>query len=107
MEKILSYDEAKKNIRRKIFHLYKKVSKTNHYYGSLKAVFDENKDLGVSKYKLDRWNFEKPFENEVCVLIKGIMKTTGDVFSASKLKKDTLRNSSDILDINKKNKFRK
>ena len=55
-------------VMKKIFHLYKKHTNSNEYYGSLKAVFDENKDLRVSKYKLDRWNFSNPFENEACIL---------------------------------------
>ena len=46
---------------RKVYHLEKDGK--HSYYGSLQAVFVANKDLGVSKGKLDRYDFTEPFEN--------------------------------------------
>ncbi len=77
--------------RRKIFHLLKKNSSSNYYYGSLTAVFNENKDLGVSKYKIDRWDFKRKFENDKCVLIKSFIKTSTDTNSKNKIKKITTK----------------
>jgi hypothetical protein len=28
---------------------------------------------------LDRYDFEKPFENETCIIRKGFMKSAGDI----------------------------
>lgn len=64
---------------KKIFHLYKKINKSNRYYGSLSALCKDNKDLMASKSKLDKWDFNESFENGLCVIIKSTMKTTGDV----------------------------
>lgn len=65
-------------MKRRIFHLHIKP-KTNKYYGSLQALFLDNKELGVSKFTLDRYDFVKPFENEVCIIRKGFMSSAGDI----------------------------
>lgn len=70
---------------KKIFHLYKKVTKSNCYYGSLAALCKENKDLMVSKSKLDKWDFNSDFENGLCKIIKSNMKSTGDVSNTNEL----------------------
>jgi hypothetical protein len=65
-------------MKRRIFHLHIKPD-TNKYYGSLQALFLDNKDLKVSKFTLDRYDFVKPFENEVCVINKGFVLSAGDI----------------------------
>lgn len=54
----------------KIFHIEFKSDKSHKYYGSLSALFKHNKEIGISKFSLDRHNFETPFENEICVIRK-------------------------------------
>ena len=56
-----------------------KATDEHKYYGSLSAIFLEYKDLGVSKFTLDRYDFENPFENENCIIRKGFMKSAGDI----------------------------
>jgi len=53
----------------KIFHLEFKDN-SHKYYGSLSALFKHNKKIGISKFTLDRHNFDKPFENEICIIRK-------------------------------------
>lgn len=64
---------------RKIFHLEIKADGSHKYYGSLSALCSENPNLGVSKFTLDRFNFKSPFENEICIIRKSVMKTTGSI----------------------------
>ena len=67
-------------MERRVFHLYLKNLKAEHkYYGSLTALFLDNQYLGVSKFTLDRHDFVKPFENEVCVINKGFVLSAGDI----------------------------
>lgn len=53
---------------RKIFHLEIKTESSHKYYGSLSALCLENRNLGVSKFTLDRFDFSEPFENEICII---------------------------------------
>lgn len=63
---------------RRLFHL--ELATGDHkYYGSLAAIFLDNKDLGVSKFTLDRFDFSVPFENKFCIIRKGEMLSTGDI----------------------------
>ena len=64
---------------RKVLHLEIKATGEHKYYGSLAAVFLDNKDLGVSKFTLDRYDFTIPFENEVCIIRKAFMSSAGDI----------------------------
>ena len=64
---------------RKIFHLEIKSENYHKYYGSLSALCNDNADLGVSKFTLDRFDFSEPFENAICIIRKSVMKTTGSV----------------------------
>ena len=66
-------------MKRKIFHLTIKATGEHKYYGSLAAVFLDNKDLQVSKFSLDRYDFSIPFENDVCIIRKGFMSSAGDI----------------------------
>ena len=46
---------------RKIYHLEFKATGFNFHYGDLTILCNTwSKNLGVSKFTLDRWNFEKP-----------------------------------------------
>ena len=64
---------------RKVLHLEIKSTGEHKYYGSLVAVFLDNKDLGVSKFSLDRYDFSTPFENEKCIIRKAFMSSAGDI----------------------------
>lgn len=66
-------------MKRRLFHLYLKASNQHKYYGSLSAIFLDNKNLGVSKFTLDRYDFERPFINEICEIRKGYMQSAGDI----------------------------
>jgi hypothetical protein len=66
-------------MKRRLFHLTIKANNEHKYYGSLQALFLDNKDLGVSKFTLDRYDFVKTFENEVCVINKGFVLSAGDI----------------------------
>lgn len=67
-------------MKRRIFHLHIIETNEHKYYGSLAAIFLDNKYLGVSKFTLDRFDFEKShYENEICIIRKGFMLSTGDV----------------------------
>lgn len=67
------------DVGKKLFHLYLKASEQHKYYGSLKAIFDDKNDVGVSKFTLDRYDFTTPFENDKAIIRKGEMLSTGDV----------------------------
>ncbi|HEX8334506.1 MAG TPA: hypothetical protein VF622_17915 [Segetibacter sp.] len=67
------------DVGKKLFHVYLKTKDDHKYYGSLKAIFDDKNDVGVSKFTLDRYDFSKPFENEKVIIRKGEMLSTGDV----------------------------
>ena len=57
-------------MKRRLFHLTIKATVEHKYYGSLAAIFLDNKDLGVSKFTLDRYDISGPFENEKCTSVK-------------------------------------
>lgn len=71
---------------RRLFHLQLKSDNSHKYYGSLSALCSENPNLGVSKFTLDRFDFTEPFENNICIIRKSVMKTTGSV-GEKKIKK--------------------
>lgn len=65
---------------RRLFHLQLKSDNSHKYYGSLSALCNDNKDFGVSKFTLDRFDFEANyFENENCIIRKSVMKTTSQI----------------------------
>jgi hypothetical protein len=70
-------------MKRKLFHLTIKASDEHKYYGSLAAVFLDNKDLNVSKFSMDRYDFTTPFENETCTIRKGFMSSAGNIRMAA------------------------
>jgi len=66
-------------MKRKLFHLTIKATGEHKYYGSLSALFLDNKDLQVSKFSLDRYDFTIPFQNDACIIRKGFMSSAGDI----------------------------
>ena len=65
---------------RKLLHLHQKSDNSHKYYGSLSALCNDNADLGVSKFTLDRFDFDATyFENENCIIRKSVMKTTSQI----------------------------
>lgn len=65
---------------RRLFHLQKKPENSHRYYGSLSALCNDNAELGVSKFTLDRYDFENAdFENENYIIRKSVMKTTSQI----------------------------
>lgn len=59
-------------MNKKLFHIeFKNVSeKEKHFhYGDLTILCTKH-EIGISKFTLDRWNFETPFENEICIIRK-------------------------------------
>jgi len=66
-------------MKRKLFHITIKATGEHKYYGSLAAVFLDNKGLGISKASLDRYAFTNPYENNICIVRKDVLLTTGDV----------------------------
>lgn len=65
----------------KIFHLQFVSGDVHKYYTSLQALFDDNEgELGISKFTLDRYDFKKkPFDNGRVIIRKGEAYGTGDV----------------------------
>lgn len=61
---------------RKVFHLER--DDKHSYYGSLQAVFNANKDLGVSKGTLDRFDFSTPYENKTIKLRVGVLLSASE-----------------------------
>lgn len=61
----------------KIYHHTEKATGDHRYYTALSALcIDLEGELGVSKYTLDRWDWSKPYENELCVIRRGHAMTT-------------------------------
>ncbi len=61
---------------RKVYHLFLKSDSSHHYYGSLTALKNAV-EIGVSLNILYRYDFNTPFENEICIIRKGYLITTG------------------------------
>lgn len=66
-------------MKRRLFHLYLKKTDQHKYYGSLAAVFLDNKDLQVSEHTLYKYNFDIPYENNICIIRKSYFVSAGDV----------------------------
>ena len=59
-------------MNKKLYHIEFKDSIENEkhfYYGDL-TILCKTHEIGISKFTLDRWNFEKPFQNEICITRK-------------------------------------
>lgn len=65
---------------RRLFHVQNKSENSHKYYGSLSALCNDNRNLGISKFTLDRFDFESgDFENENFIIRKSVMKTTSQL----------------------------
>ena len=59
-------------MNKKLCHIEFKSASDNDkhfYYGDL-TILCNNHEIGISKFTLDRWNFETAFENEICIIRK-------------------------------------
>ena len=59
-------------MNKKLYHIeFKSVShyRNHFYYGDL-TILCNTHEIGISKFTLDRWNFETPFDNEICIIRK-------------------------------------
>ena len=59
-----------------IFHIEFKETGFNFYYGDLTILCNTWTKIGVSKFTLDRWNFDIPFENGTCIIRKDKLVTS-------------------------------
>lgn len=64
---------------RKIFHIETKSDNSHKYYGSLSALVNDNSDLKISKFTLDRYDFTKDYEDDFCIIRKSVMKTNSQL----------------------------
>jgi hypothetical protein len=82
---------------RRLFHLQNKSDNSHKYYGSLSALCNDNADLGVSKFTLDRFDFENGcFENANYIIRKSVMKTTSQIDLKKDGKKDIKKTSTNV-----------
>jgi hypothetical protein len=80
----MEQNTEKKKQERGVVHLVLKKTGENFFYGNLKALFDNHeqtendKTLGVAYNYLKNYDFSdgKSYENEQCVIRKGIINTT-------------------------------
>jgi len=61
---------------KKIFHIEFKETGYNYYYGDLTILCNTWKNIGVSKFTLDRYDFTNPFENDICIIRKSELVTS-------------------------------
>lgn len=62
-------------MNKKLYHIQFKENGTHCYYGDL-TILCNTHEIGISKFTLDRWNFETPFENEICIIRKSELVTS-------------------------------
>ena len=73
--------EEKEKTQRTIIHLFLKEKGEDFYFGSLKAIYDRfnEKEIGISYRNLRNKGIKvgkKVFENEFCIIKKGILEST-------------------------------
>lgn len=71
----------------KIFHIEIKVEMAHRYYGSLSELFKNEKDIGISKFTLDRWDWTNAFENDICIIRKSNIRLSKRVAKKTQAKK--------------------
>jgi len=82
---------------RRLFHLQIKSDNSHKYYGSLSALCNDNAYLGVSKFTLDRYDFESgDFENANFIIRKSVMKTTSQIDLKNEGKKNIKKTSTNV-----------
>jgi hypothetical protein len=52
----------------KNFHIEFKETGLNYYHEDTDDLFKTWKNIRVSKYVLDTWNYKTPFENDICII---------------------------------------
>jgi hypothetical protein len=60
-------------MNKKLYHIEFKsaLNNENHfYYGDLTILYNTHKEIGISKSYLEKKDFTKPFENEICIIRK-------------------------------------
>lgn len=70
-------------MKRRLFHLHIKVNNYHKYYGSLMALLLDNKNLGISKSYLEKYEWSEPYENDLIIIRKGFMSSANDVRTVS------------------------
>ena len=86
--KLLMKHKKREKKMRRLFHLENKSDSSHKYYGSLSALCNDTADLGVSKFTLDRFDFESGyFENANFIIRKSVMKTTSQIDLKKEAKK--------------------
>jgi hypothetical protein len=81
---------------RRLFHLQNKSDNSHKYYGSLSALCNDNDYLGISKFTLDRFDFESgEFENANFIIRKSVMKTTSQIDLKKKANNDIQKTMAD------------
>jgi hypothetical protein len=89
--------KKKEKTMRRLFHLENKADNSHKYYGSLSALCNDNADLGVSKFTLDRFDFESGcFENANYIILKSVMKTTSQIDLKKEVKKNIKKTSTNV-----------
>lgn len=71
-------------MKRRLFHLEFKANNEHKYYGSLKGLLLDNQTFGISQSYLEKYKWQKPYENEICIIRKGFMSSAGDIRCLSK-----------------------
>ena len=66
-------------MKKKVYHIEIKETKEHDYYNSLTALFKERKELGISIFTLQRFDFSIQFENEICIIRLGYAKSSSDI----------------------------
>nr|DAE47096.1 MAG TPA: hypothetical protein [Caudoviricetes sp.] len=75
----------------KVYVLIKQKPLKVKTYTSLQALFEDNDNLGVSKSKLDKWDFDKfDLVDSRFIISKTESLTTGDVRKNKNLNKEAL-----------------
>jgi len=65
-------------MNKKLYHIEFKDTLENEkhfYYGDL-TILCNTHEIGISKFTLDRWNFETSFENDICIIRKSELVTS-------------------------------
>lgn len=66
-------------MKRTIFHIELKATNKHEYYTSLVSCWLANKEIGISLSYLQKYDWSKPFENEICIIRKGFALSAGYV----------------------------
>lgn len=79
-------------MQRKIFHFHDKEKKQDHFYGSIKSIYEFKENVGISIHTLYRHDFKEPFENYRCKISCGEIRVSSirKVTNLAKAKKAKL-----------------